>query len=134
LRPRAQLVAQRILGDGAHDGLFARHVSHALGQLGESLHLAEEVAGVELGEHHVALAAAGDQVDVAGDDEREPLRLLAAHQDLLAGLELVELGERLEAVAVARIEAGEALAVAERRHGGFTLAVLGVGVAGIGRR
>src|SRR5438067_4560642 len=114
---REQFVAEGILRDGAHDGVFAGDVADSLRQGGERFHLAEEVARAKLAEHQLAPARLRANLDEPGDDQADRVVGMARGEDLLARLELVELGDRLQAISILPVEVGEALAGREGMHG-----------------
>ena len=115
---RLQFLFQRVLVDRARDRVHPGDVAHALRrQIGERLQLAEDVAGAELTERDLlAGRRLGADVDAAVGDQIEPLAGVAADDDLLAGLELVELRQCLEPVAILLVEDAEALGGDEREH------------------
>ena len=114
---REQLVPERILLDRAHDGALAGNVPHTFRHLGERLDLAEQIARSELRERHVAGLRLGAEVHAAGGDQVDACGVAPGDEDLVTRGELVELGERFEAVAVLAVELLEALAGREGEHG-----------------
>src|SRR5207253_140282 len=97
---REQFVAQGVLRDRAHDGVLARDVADALRQGCEGFHLAEKVPGAKLAEDDVAAARLRLYFDEAGDDQTDRVVGMTCREDLLARLELIELGDRLQPIAI----------------------------------
>ena len=74
-------------------------------------------AWVELRERQVAGLRLGAEVHAAGGDQVDAFRVAPGDEDFVTRRELVELGERFEAVAVPAVELLEALAGREGEHG-----------------